>query len=69
MKSQESSFSDIQLQDPAGRRNSNPGLYFQLVTFADFVFAYCDVGVNFRFLRDERSKRRSIEPAGINLSS
>lgn len=30
--SQESVFSDVQLEDPDGRRNSNAGLCFQIVT-------------------------------------
>lgn len=47
MKSQESTFSDIQLEDPTGRRSSNAGLCFQLVTLADFFFAHCHVGVFF----------------------
>lgn len=45
MKSQECSFSDIQLDDPTARRNSNPGPHFQLVTTADFISTHCHGGV------------------------
>lgn len=42
--SQEAMFSDVQLEDPDGRRNSNAGLSFQIVTLVFFLinfWCYC----------------------------
>lgn len=52
MKLQESTFSDIQLEDPTGRRNSNPGLHFQLMKPADYIYTHCHGGVYFSFFGD-----------------
>lgn len=72
MKSQESTFSDIQLENPTGRRNSNPGLHFQLVTPADYIYTHRHGGVYFPFLMinavnvEASSLQVSISPADLH---
>lgn len=72
--SQESMFSDVQLEDPDGRRNSNAGLCSQIVTLAFFIYLFfynfwcCCCLMALLPLYNSCRECRSITPTDISLS-
>lgn len=70
MKSQESTFSDVELEDPTGRRNSNLGLYFQIVMLSFSLFLFLHIVMFSPFLLmpvvEASSPRTSISPADLH---